>query len=95
MKRGVPLLHVPLGDPGDLHVPEPGQYLVLEIKSVGLSGAELPVPLASLEQLLRNHPEPRLFVRGGNDLLAVVEGREDRPCAAARFPQGSLRRHCR
>ena len=28
MKRGEPLLHVPLRDSGDLHVPEPGQDLV-------------------------------------------------------------------
>ena len=88
MERGVPLLHVPLGDPGDLHVPEPGQYLVLEIVTVGLSGAGLPVPLAGLEQFLRDHLEPRLFVRYGNDLLAVVEGREGRPCVAARFLEG-------
>ncbi len=88
MKRGEPLFHVPLGDPGDLHVPEPGQNLVLEIRSVDLSGAGLPVSLAGFEQFLRDHPEPRLFVRGGNDLLAVVEGGEDRPCAAARFLEG-------
>ena len=62
MERGVPLLDVPLGDPGDLHVLEPGQYLVLEIVTVGLSGASLPVPLAGLEQFLRDHFEPRLFI---------------------------------
>ena len=88
MKRGVPLLDVPLGDPGDLHVLEPGQNPVLEIRTVDPSGADLPVPLASLEQFLRDHSEQRLFVRCGNDLLAVVEGREDRPCAAVRFLKG-------
>ena len=88
MKRGEPLFHVPLGDSGDLHVPEPGQDLILEIITVDLSGADLPVPLAGLEQFLRDHSEPRLLVRGGNDLLAVVEGGEDRPCAAARFLEG-------
>ena len=88
MERGVPLLDVPSGDPGDLHVPEPGQNPVLEIRTVDPSGADLPVPLAGLEQFLRDHPEPRLFVRCGNDLLAVVEGREGRPCAAARFLKG-------
>ena len=88
MKRGVPLLDVPLGDPGDLHVPEPGQDLVLEIRTVDLSGASLPVPLAGLEQFLRDYLEPRLFVRYGNDFLAVVEGREGRPRVAARFIKG-------
>ena len=88
MKRGEPLFHVPLGDSGDLHVPEPGQDLILEIITIDLSGADLPVPLAGLEQFLRDHSEPRLLVRGGNDLLAVVEGGEDRPCAAARFFEG-------
>ena len=88
MERGVPLLNVPLGDPDDLHVPEPGQNPVLEIKPVGLSGAGLPVPLAGLEQFLRDHLEPRLLVRYGNDFLAVVEGGEDRPCVAARFLKG-------
>ena len=48
------------------------------------------MPLAGLEQFLRDHLEPRLFVRYGNDLLAVVEGGEDRPCVAARFLKG----HC-
>ncbi len=46
------------------------------------------MPLAGLEQFLRDHLEPRLFVRCGNDLLAVVEGGEGRPCAAARFLEG-------
>ena len=79
MERGVPLLDVPLGDPGDLHVPEPGQDLVLEIKTVDLSGAGLPVPLAGLEQFLRDHLEPRLLVCYGNDFLAVVDAtRTDR-----------------
>ncbi len=88
MERGVPLLDVPLGDFGDLHVSEPGQNLILEIITIDLSGADLPVPLAGLEQFLRDHLEPRLFVRDDNDLLAVVEGREDRPCVAARFLKG-------
>ena len=90
MERGVPLLDVPLGDPGDLHVPKPGQYLILEIITVSLSCADLPVPLASLEQFLRDHPEPRLFICYGNDFLTVVEGGEGRPCEATRFLKG----HC-
>ena len=88
MERGVPLLYAPLGDPGDLHVPEPGQDLILEIITVDLSCADLPVPLAGLEQFLRDHLEPRLLVCYGNDFLAVVEGREDRPCVTARFFEG-------
>ena len=88
MERGVPLLDVPLGDPGDLHVSEPGQYLILEIITIDLSGADLPVPLAGLEQFLRDYLEPRLFIRYGNNLLAVVEGGEGRTCAAARFLKG-------
>ena len=88
MERGEPLFHVPLRDFGDLHIPKPGQDLFLEIITINLSCADLPVPLVGLEQLLRNHLEPRLFVRYGNDLLTVVEGGEDRPCAAARFLKG-------
>ncbi len=90
MERGVPLLDVPLGDPGDLHVPEPRQDLILEINTIDPSGAGLPVPLASLEQLLRDHPEPRLFIGYGNDLLTVVEGGEGRPCEATRFLKGHI-----
>ena len=88
MKRGKPLLHVPFCDSGNLHSTEPRQNLVFEITPIDLSGAVLPVPLAGFEQFLRDHLEPRLFVRGGNDLVAAVEGGEDRPCVAARFHQG-------
>ncbi len=88
IERGVPLLDVPLGDPGDLHVLETGQDLILEIITIDLSGADLPVPLASLEQFLRDYLEPRLLVRYGNDFLAVVEGGESRTCVAARFLKG-------
>ena len=93
MKRGEPLFHVPLGDSGDLHFPEPGQDLILEIITVDLSGADLPVPLAGLEQFLRDHSELRLLVRGGNDLLAVVEGRRGSTERGSALLRGSSRRH--